>query len=1009
MLKWLLSKTIGTKNERECRKLWPLVSEINRFEEEYQKLSDDQVRAKTDEFKQRLKDGQTTDDIMVEAFAVVKNVCRRLVGQTWDVCGHPVMWDMIPFDVQLIGGMVLHKNKIAEMATGEGKTLVATMPLYLNALTGNNVHLVTVNDYLARRDSQWMGKVYEFLGLTVGCLQDQMDHEEKIKAYQCDITYGTCSEFGFDYLRDNSMAVSKEEQVQRGYYYAIVDEVDSILIDEARTPLIISGPAAVSTNAYMELRPRVEDLVKRQTMLCNRFLSEAKKLLEEKKYDETGIKLHQVQWGMPKNRQLLKMVEEPEVRRLLEKAEMFMLSDVNREERARIKEELFFVIEEKSNEVELTEKGRDSLNPSNPAEFVLPDLITKQQEIDEDTSLDKVQKENQKKTVQLNYEKTAEKIHNLSQLLRAYCLFDKDVEYVVQDGRLLIVDEFTGRLMPGRRYSDGLHQALEAKEGVKIERETQTLATITIQNYFRMYKKLSGMTGTAETEANEFWHIYKLDVVVIPTNRPVRRHDNHDVIYKTRREKYNAIVDEVEGLHRIGRPVLIGTVSVEASEVLSRLLKRKSIPHSVLNAKYHQQEAEIVAKAGQNGAVTIATNMAGRGTDIKLGKDVVKDPEKYREQPSGLHVIGSERHEARRIDRQLRGRCARQGDPGSSRFYVSLEDDLMRLFGSDRIARIMTRMGIEEGQELAHPLLTRAIENAQKKVEERNFNIRKHTLEYDDVMNKQRETIYNLRNGFIHSDKSKEIIFEIIEEVLESKIDQFMGSVETQDTDALIGWINNTFYVGFNPQEKEFQSWDKATWKAKVMEIIGMAYKVKEEYEQPENMRRLERLVALSVIDRLWREHLYAMDGLRESIGLRAYGQMDPLIEYKKEGYRMFMEMMEHVNEDIAGAIFSSSFSQDRLKEFMTVINPRFQHRTFGSGSFEGVAEALAHTAEAARSGVGTEEIPSEIDMRGGMPGHQEQPQAQPVETIRRAVPKVGRNDPCPCGSGKKYKKCCGQ
>jgi preprotein translocase subunit SecA len=1001
MIKWILSKTFGTKNEREVKKLWPLVKEINRIEEEYQKLTEDELKAKTNEFKERIQKGETTDDIMPEAFAAVKNACRRLVGRTWDVCGHPITWDMIPFDVQLIGGMVLHRKKIAEMATGEGKTLVATMPLYLNALTGRNVHLVTVNDYLAKRDSQWMGKVYEFLGLTVGCLQDQMDPEEKKKAYGCNITYGTCSEFGFDYLRDNSMSFSKEEQAQKGHYYAIVDEVDSILIDEARTPLIISGPSTVTTSAYNELKPRVEDLFRKQTMLCNRLLAEGKALLEQNKEQEASVKLHLVQWGMPKNRQLLKMMEEPSVRRLLEKAELYYLSDMNRDERAKIKEDLFFVIEEKNHEVELTEKGRDSLNPKNPSEFVIPDIISAQQDIDADEKLDKVQKEIQKRATQTNYEKSAEKIHNLSQLLRAYCLFDKDVEYVVQDGKLMIVDEFTGRLMPGRRYSDGLHQALEAKEGVKIERETQTFATVTIQNYFRMYERLAGMTGTAETEANEFWHIYKLDVVVIPTNRPVRRFDLNDLIYKTRREKYNAIVEEVAELNKTGRPALIGTVSVEASEVLSRLLKRRGVAHSVLNAKYHEQEAEIVANAGQLGAVTIATNMAGRGTDIKLGKGIVKDPEHYRTNPSGLHVIGSERHEARRIDRQLRGRCARQGDPGSSRFYVSLEDDLMRLFGSDRIAGIMTRMGIEEGQELAHPLLNRAIESAQKKVEERNFMIRKHTLEYDDVMNKQRESIYGLRNELIHSENPKSIIFEIIGEVLDNKISNFKNTQES-DIDAFLYWVNSTFFVNFHPQITEAETWDNEMWKNKIMELVENAYRLKEEYEEPESMKRLMRMVALGVIDRLWKEHLYAMDGLRESIGLRAYGQMDPLIEYKQEGYKMFMEMMGHINEDIASAVFSSSFSQDRLNEFMKIINPRFQHRVFGSGSFEGVTEFVKKEKEP---------IQSEIPQEEGSPmqGFTQEQSQRPVETIKRTTPKVGRNDPCPCGSGKKYKKCCGQ
>ena len=1004
MFKWILHNTIGTKNEREIKKTRSSLDVINRLDQEYQGLTDDQIKGKTEEFKQRIKDGETTEDIMPEAFAVVKNACRRLLGKKWEVCGHQTTWDMVPFDVQIIGAIVLYRCRIAEMATGEGKTLVATMPLYLNALTGNNVHLVTVNDYLAKRDRQWMGGIYQFLGLTVDCLQDGMGREERKQAYKADITYGTCSEFGFDYLRDNSMALCREDQVQRGYYYAIIDEVDSILVDEARTPLIISGPAAVSTHAYNELRPAVAELVSKQTMLCNRFLTEAKDLLKNEKEQEAGIKIYQVHWGMPKNRQLLKMQENPQTRRILEKTELYLISDVNREERAVVKEELFFAIDEKSHDAEITEKGRDSLSAGKVDEFVLPDIITAHQEIDNDISVDKVQKELQKKTAQLKYEKTAEKLHNLSQLIRAYCLFNKDVEYVVQDGKLIIVDEFTGRLMPGRRYSDGLHQALEAKEGVKIERQTQTLATITIQNYFRMYKKISGMTGTAETEANEFWHIYKLDVIVIPTNRPVRRMDYNDVIHKTRREKYHAVVEEVSQLCHAGRPVLIGTASVEASEVLSRLMKRKGLTHSVLNAKQHQQEAEIISRAGQNGAITIATNMAGRGTDIKLGEGLVGDPEHYRDQPSGLHVIGSERHESRRIDRQLRGRCARQGDPGSSRFYISLEDDLMRLFGSDRIARVMTKMGISEGQELAHPLLSRAMENAQKKVEERNFSIRKHTLEYDDVMNKQRETIYDLRSEFIYSENPNRIIFDIIDEVIDGRISRIIDA-EPNDPEAFLQWVNNTFFINMSPQEEELGSWSGKEWKEKVMQLIKEAYRLKEEYEEPENMRRLERLVALGVIDRLWREHLYNMDGLRESVGLKAYGQMDPLVEYKKEGYEMFMEMMGHINEDIASAIFSSSFSQDKLSDFIAKLKPNFRHQVFGAGSFDGVSEL---------SGTETTPEPAAARNKEGFPEQEMagQPDSQSRSkqgNMRRMVPKVGRNDPCPCGSGKKYKKCCGR
>ncbi len=998
MINFIINKIIGTKNQREVKRLWPRVREINRLEEDYQKLSDSQLQAKTEEFRERLQKGETTDDIMLEAFAVVKNTCRRMLGKKWQVCEHEVTWDMVPFDVQLIGAIVLNQAKIGEMATGEGKTLVATMPLYLNALTGNNVHLITVNDYLARRDREWMGPIYEFLGLTVGCLQNEMGPQERKQIYKCNITYGTNSEFGFDYLRDNSMAVSKEDQVQQGHYYTIIDEVDSILIDEARTPLIISGPATVSTNAYRELKPRVEELVRRQTMFCNRLLTEARDLLEKggESEQEAGIKLYQVQWGMPKQRQLLKMIEEPRARRLLEKTEMYLLSDINRDERVRVKEELFFVIEEKNHIVELTEKGRESLNAQDPGEFLLPDIITLHQEIDADQSLDKADKEARKRSMQANYEKSAGRIHNLSQLLRAYSLFDKDVSYVVQDNRVMIVDEFTGRLMPGRRYSDGLHQALEAKEGVKIERETQTLATITIQNYFRMYERLAGMTGTAETEANEFYQIYKLDVVVIPTNKPCVRADDNDVIYKTRREKFNAIVDEISELHQQKRPVLVGTVAVDTSEVISRLLRRKGVPHAVLNAKYHQQEAEIVTRAGQPGGVTIATNMAGRGTDIKLGEGVVAS--------GGLRVIGSERHEARRIDRQLRGRCARQGDPGSSRFYVSLEDDLMRLFGSDRISGIMTRMGVEEGQDLTHPLLSRAIEKAQKRVEERNFSIRKHTLEYDDVMNKQRETIYGLRYEILHAEEPKRLALEIIEEVLDAKINMFI-EVDDKSPEALIHWINNTFLIGFRPTEKETEEWTSTQWKEKALALIQEAYRLKEEYESPEAMRNLERMVMLSVIDRLWKEHLYAMDGLRESIGLRAYAQQDPLVAYKQEGYKMFAEMMTHVNEDITSAIFSSSFSQESLQQFLSTVNPRFSHRVFGSGSFEGVSQ-LGGAAQPQREGPSAEPMPGAVPLPAAR-----QPQASQAsgKPIRRTEKKVGRNEPCPCGSGKKYKKCCGR
>ncbi|MDP6490757.1 MAG: preprotein translocase subunit SecA, partial [Kiritimatiellia bacterium] len=783
-----IQKIFGTKHQRDIKQMMPEVERINALEEEYQSLSEAEVKAKTDEFRSRLEKGETLEDIMVEAFAVVKNACRRLVGTTEMVSGHELTWDMVPFDTQLIGGIVLHGSKIAEMATGEGKTLVATMPVYLNALTGKGVHLVTVNDYLARRDSQWMGLVYEYLGLTVGCIQNQMSPDERRQEYACDITYGTNSEFGFDYLRDNGMAFDAEHQVQRGHYYAIIDEVDSILIDEARTPLIISGPAPHSSNQYFELKPRVEQLVRKQRALCNGLVTDIKKHLDAEETEAAQYLLYQVYHGMPKHKQLMHMLEDPAVRRLHEQVENMMLTDMRKEQARELREELFFTIDERGHDASLTEKGCEALNPTDPEAYVLPDLISAMSELDgKGDEVSEQEKTRQRQEIQQTYSDRGEKIHNVDQLIRAYCLYERDVGYVVQDNRVMIVDEFTGRILPGRRWSDGLHQAVEAKEGVKIERETQTLATITIQNYFRMYEKLSGMTGTAETEANEFRDIYALDVVVIPTNRPVRRVDSNDRVYKSQREKFGAVIEEIREYHDRGQPVLVGTVTVDTSEVLSRMLKRAGIVHNVLNAKNHEAEAEIVTRAGQPGAVTIATNMAGRGTDIKLGKGVVKLEREVilsqtsledrfeggktlraalEEEPCGLHVIASERHESRRIDRQLRGRCARQGDPGSSRFYVSLEDDLMRLFGSDRIAGIMERLGLEEGQELEHKWLNRSIETAQRRVEQHNYSIRKRTLEYDDVMNRQREVIYGFRGDIVRADNIREQVYDILHDVI---------------------------------------------------------------------------------------------------------------------------------------------------------------------------------------------------------------------------------------------------
>src|ERR1700752_567650 len=766
MANLVLKAILGSKNQREVRRLKPLVARINELEQEYQKLSDEEVLAKSLGWKTDLANiddpeelARRLNELLPEAFALAKNAARRLWDKTWPVCDQPVTWNMIHFDVQLMGGIVLHQGKISEMATGEGKTLVATCPLYLNALSGCGVHLVTVNDYLARRDAEWMGEIYKFLGLTVGCIQHDQSPSERKAQYDCDITYGTNSEFGFDYLRDNGMAISKDQQVQGGHYFAIVDEVDSILIDEARTPLIISGPATVSSHQYDKFKPIVEQLVKRQTMLCNRLVSEAKEALERGDQEQGGRILFKVKLGQPRNKGLLRLMEDPENRRALDKAELSFYQDSRKEDLVALKEELNFTIDEKPQDSDLSEMGRSYLNPGDPDALVFPVRISEFPEIDLDESLAPEQKEERKRARQQYCDSQAERIHNISQLLRAFCLFEKDVDYVIEENKVIIVDEHTGRKMPGGRWSDGLHQAVEAKEGVQIDRETQTLATITIQNYFRLYHKLAGMTGTAETEANEFHDIYKLDVAVIPTNRPVIRQDNNDRIYKTRREKYGAAVEEIKGCYAKGQPVLVGTASVEASELLSRMLKREKIPHNVLNAKFHRQEAEIVARAGQPGTVTISTNMAGRGTDIKLGRGVTE--------LGGLMVVGTERHEARRIDRQLRGRCARQGDPCSSRFYVSFEDDLMRNFGAaDRMTRIMERFGLEEGQELEHPWLNKSVETAQKRVEQRNYLIRKRTLDYDAVMNMQREVVYTYRNEVIDSEEPRKLIYEVIERQL---------------------------------------------------------------------------------------------------------------------------------------------------------------------------------------------------------------------------------------------------
>jgi preprotein translocase subunit SecA len=999
MINAVLKQIFGSKNERDIKRMWPLVAKINALEIEYQKLSDDQLTAKTAEFKERLAGGETLDDILCEAFATVKNACRRLMGTSVHVCGRDLVWDMVPFDVQLMGGMVLHYGKIAEMATGEGKTLVATLPVYLNALAGRGVHVVTTNDFLAGRDSTWMGYVYEYLGLTVGCLKGQMPPPDRRAQYDCDITYGTNSEFGFDYLRDN-MAMRPEDMVQqRGHAFAIVDEIDSILIDEARTPLIISGPAPYSADEqYRALNGTVQKLVRRQQELCSTLITDAQDLLAKGDKDAAQRKLYQVRQGMPKNKQLSKLIEEPANRRLLEQVNNMMITDSYKEEARELREELFFTVDEKGHDAGLTDKGCETLSPEDPESFLMPDLATALSELEGRVGLAPQEKLVIRQKLQDEFTHRSERIHAVNQLIRAYCIYEKDVEYVVQNNQVIIVDTFTGRLMEGRRWSDGLHQAVEAKEGAKIERETQTLATITIQNYFRMYKKLAGMTGTADTEAGEFHEIYKLDVVVVPTNRPIRRVDINDQIYKTKREKYHAVIEQIKECHNKKQPVLVGTATVETSEVISRMLDRQGIPHNVLNAKNHAREAEIVSLAGQPGAITIATNMAGRGTDIKLGPEVVwvkreqiisqmslaDKPEGesltlkklLMEKPCGLYVIGSERHEARRIDRQLRGRCARQGDPGLSRFYVSLEDDLMRLFGSDRIANIMEKLGIEEGEVLEHPWLNKSIEKAQQRVEQMNFGIRKNTLRYDDVMNQQRTVIYSFRQAVLRSEDPREQLYDIVHDIISDNA--------PAPAEEFVAWANNTFPIGLRVEDIAAAA-DADAKTELVFDKVKEAYELKITHEDPARVKGLEQMIILQSVDEHWQEYLRNMDSLREGIGLRAYGQRDPLVEYKREAFNLFGDLMDRIKNEIGQNIFRTGSSMEALQSFWQSINKRM---VINRDTQQASAMAAAKQQQL---------------------GHGAPPDSMPApQPIRHAGPEIGRNDPCTCGSGKKYKKCCG-
>jgi preprotein translocase subunit SecA len=1130
MIKGLIGKVIGTRHDRERRRIQPLVDEIREQAARLAEVPEEELRGQTAKFRgiiterigaldarvEELKAAKRTaadpaerdkldeelagvdgrsgaagelrtgiadvlDEILPEAFATVREACQRLMGTTVTVTGHDMEWAMVPYDVQLIGGIQLHRGRIAEMATGEGKTLVATLPLYLNALPGKGAHLVTVNSYLARRDSQWMAHVFTYLGLTVGCLDDtEPGTPQRRAAYACDITYGTNNEFGFDYLRDN-MVVSLDQRVQRGHVYAIVDEVDSVLIDEARTPLIISGPVGNESDAqYAEHNAAVARLVRRQTEFVNQLAATGERALAEGQTAEAALALYKAQLGGPKNKRLMKLMQESGVKQLVQKMELDHIADrklpAAKQGLRDTEDDLLYVLDEKGHTVHLTDRGVDFMAPSDHDAFMLPDISLAVHRIDRDEEMTPQEKLEARRQLEADYAVKSERLNIVHQLLRAYALYENEVNYVVQDGQVLIVDEFTGRTMPGRRWSEGLHQAVEAKEGVQVKGETQTLATITIQNYFRMYAKLAGMTGTAETEETEFFEIYKLDVAVIPTNRPVIREDRHDLVYKTRREKYNAILEETRRLHELGYPVLIGTVNVDVSETLSRMFKRAGMTPNVLNAKYHQREAEIVAAAGQPGTVTIATNMAGRGTDIKLGPGVtvakpstVKDEEGKDieiEECGGLHILGSERHESRRIDRQLRGRSGRQGDPGASQFFLSLEDDLMRLFGSERIARLMDRMGAQEGEVLTHPLITRSIETAQKRVEIQNFESRKRLLEYDDVMNQQREVVYSLRSFALEGgEELKGEALAMIEKAVKRRIEtqlveagefikadfRFIGQELLQRYLLLIPSFENegeaptTALDAYNVAAEASRAAFAAKMTALNSSVVGAD-------GTPQDIAgTVLSHVMLGVLDEKWKDHLYDLDQLRNSIRYRAWGQRDPLIEYKHEAYTMFEDLMHDIH---------STFAERFLRAQIMFQGwgqggggggggdgkppaggpPGGAGRPAGSGSGPrqvGGAAPGARTPARRYNALGVlEDVPAEdleqaevAEANGAADvGPSEPPDSRPVVkpeptlvTGGRARPltapaatavadwsTVGRNDPCPCGSGKKYKKCHG-
>lgn len=1021
----------------------------------------ERIYSRTDELKKERnkKIEEVLMELHAEAFAVVKEAARRFkenetltvtarqhdrdiaarrnsvtirddqatYSRKWIAAGNEVVWDMLHYDVQLIGGTVLHEGKIAEMATGEGKTLVATLPIYLNALAGRGVHIVTVNDYLAKRDSEWNGPLFEFLGLTVDCIdKHQPNSPERRKAYLADITYGTNNEFGFDYLRDN-MARSPEDIVQREHHYAIVDEVDSVLIDDARTPLIISGPTPRNNDQeFHALRPKIELLVNAQRNYVNTLIADSKKHFEQKeKQEEVGLALLRAYRGMPKHRALIKFLSEPGAKTLMQKTEATYMAEQGRLMREKVDPELYFIIDEKNHSIEMTEKGHDliSHNVSDPHFFELPDVGGVMAEL-EKSGLPAEEKAAKKDELLRDFAIKGERIHTINQLLRAYTLYEKDVEYIIQEGKIKIVDEQTGRVLEGRRYSDGLHQAIEAKENVKVEAATQTYATITLQNYFRMYHKLAGMTGTAETEAGEFWQIYKLDVVVIPTHRKITRKDEEDLVYKTTREKFNAVIDEIQKLTQAGRPVLVGTTSVEISELLSRMLKQRNIPHNVLNAKQHQREAEIVAQAGQAGTVTIATNMAGRGTDIKLGPGV--------KEAGGLAIIGTERHESRRVDRQLRGRAGRQGDPGSSQFFVSLEDNLMRLFGSDRIAGLMDRMGHKEGDVIQAGMITKSIERAQRKVEENHFGTRKRLLEYDDVMNAQREVIYKKRRHALYGERLaldlQNMLYDMIDMLVathqesrefeqfnldlirtfavESPVSEadFLGRKNEEITNQVFAALDEhyrnkskltaerSFPIVKQVYEQQGQQFENIvvpfTDGIRVMQVLA---NLKKSYETSglEIIRAFERNITLAIIDDSWKEHLREMDDLKQSVQNAVYEQKDPLLIYKFESFELFKRMLEEVNKESLSFLFKGQIAIEQPQQVRQAAQPR-QDMSKLKATHDEYHQQTSSTA-------GPE---------GNMPP-QAPPPPQKMEPVRNEM-KVGRNEPCPCGSGKKYKSCHG-